>query len=151
MSMNDGELPQEERSRFNAANYRLRSTLMTASERLFFKKLREALGEKYDIYPQVNLDKIFQVRFQPTRVAFNAAKWTIDRRSLDFLITERETQRPVAGIELDDLTHRFDNRIVRDMKVEALFRENGINLIRFNTSDDFSGVELKRLFEKRNI
>ena len=134
---------------FNPRNYSLRSTLMSPSEQKFFKKLRAAIGESYDIYPQVNLDKIFRTKSQYSRHGFNAAKWAIDRRSIDFLITIRETQQPFIGIELDDFSHMREDRILRDKNVEALFQENGINLMRFNTSDDFLEEELRRLFQKR--
>lgn len=138
----------EKSDNFNPANYEVRKTLMTPSERLFFEKLKKAIGDKYDIYPQVNLDKIFKVKYLGSRFAFNAAKWSIDRRSIDFLITIRETQRPFIGIELDDHTHMQQDRIMRDEKVNALFSDNGMSLIRFNVNDNFLDTELQRLFEK---
>lgn len=133
---------------FDPKNYELRQTLMSLSERLFFEKLRHAVGDRYDIYPQVNLDKIFKTKYQDNKYSFNGAKWAIDRRSVDFLITIRETQRPFIGIELDDSSHEREDRIVRDEKVNALFKENGIDLIRFNTTDNFLEEELKKVFDR---
>lgn len=131
---------------FNPRNYEVRQTLMTSNERIFFEKLRRAIGDKYDIYPQVNLDKIFKIKYLGGRSAFNAAKWAIDRRSIDFLITKRESQSPYIGIELDDSTHYREDRVNRDEKVNALFRENGIELIRVNGVYGISEQELRMKF-----
>lgn len=136
----------EKFDRFNPQNYILRQTLMTSNERIFFEKLRRAIGDKYDIYPQVNLDKIFKIKYLGGRSAFNAAKWAIDRRSIDFLITKRESQSPYIGIELDDSTHYREDRVNRDEKVNALFRENGIELMRINGVNGISEQELRMKF-----
>jgi hypothetical protein len=133
---------------FNPANYELKKTLMTPTEKLFFEKIREAVGDKYDIYPQVNLDKIFKVKNNSDRSAFYSAKCSIDRKSIDFLITIRQNQRPFIGIELDDPSHLRKDRILRDEKVNSLFQDNGICLIRFEAKDTFTAIELRNLFEK---
>lgn len=152
LKSNRGVLPDEEveekTDNFSSRNYELRDTLMSPSERLFFEKLRRAIGDQYDIYPQVNLDKIFKTKYQANKYAFNGAKWAIDRRSVDFLITLRDTQRPYVGIELDDSSHSREDRISRDEKINALFKDNGIDLIRFNTSDNYLEDELRKIFER---
>lgn len=131
---------------FNPENYELRQTLMTSNERIFFEKLRRTIGDKYDIYPQVNLDKIFKIKYLGNKFAFNAAKWAIDRRSIDFLITKRESQSPFMGIELDDSTHYREDRVNRDEKVNALFKVNGIELMRVNGVNGISEEELRMKF-----
>lgn len=143
-----GSVPnsKEKFNRFNPKNYELRQTLMSSNERIFFEKLRRGIGDKYDIYPQVNLDKIFKIKYLGNRIAFNAAKWAIDRRSIDFLVTKRESQSPYIGIELDDSTHYREDRVTRDEKVNALFRENGIELMRINGVGGISEEELRMKF-----
>lgn len=131
---------------FNPENYQLRQTLMTSNERIFFEKLRRVIGDKYDIYPQVNLDKIFKIKYLGNKFAFNAAKWAIDRRSIDFLVTKRESQSPFMGIELDDSTHYREDRVSRDEKVNALFKVNGIELLRVNGVAGISEEELRLKF-----
>ena len=143
---NEDETTINKKEGFNPGNYQVRQTLMTSNERIFFEKLRRAIGDKYDIYPQVNLDKIFKIKYLGGRSAFNAAKWAIDRRSIDFLITKRESQSPYIGIELDDSTHYREDRVNRDEKVNALFRENGIELMRVNGVYGISEQELRMKF-----
>ena len=131
---------------FSPANYELRQTLMTSNERIFFEKLRRVIGDKYDIYPQVNMDKIFKIKYLGSRTAFKSAKWAIDRMSIDFLVTKRESQSPYIGIELDDSTHYREDRVNRDDKVNGLFRENGIELMRINGVNGISEDELRMKF-----
>lgn len=133
-------------NQFNPENYELRQTLMTSNERIFFEKLRRVIGDKYDIYPQVNLDKIFKIKYLGNKFAFNAAKWAIDRRSIDFLVTKRDSQSPFIGIELDDSTHYRQDRVSRDEKVNALFKVNGIELLRVNGVAGISEEELRLKF-----
>jgi len=133
---------------FDPNNYELRSTLMTQNERQFFEKLRLAVGDRYDIYPQYNLDKIFKTKYLQSKFLYNGAKWVIDRKSIDFLVTNRDTQSPFIGIELDDLSHQREDRIARDEKVATLFKTNGIGLVRFNSSDQYNVEDIKNVFER---
>lgn len=135
-------------NKFNPNNYQLRDTVMTPNERIFFENLKRAIGEKYDIYPQVNLDKIFKVKFLNSRYAFNSAKWSIDRKSIDFLLVTKDTQSPFVGIELDDSSHQREDRIARDEKVGEIFKVNNIPLIRFNSINNLTEEDLKHVFEK---
>lgn len=146
LNSNNAGVNPEKGQGFDPNNYELRQTLMTSNERIFFEKLRRAIGDKYDIYPQVNLDKIFKVKYLGNKFAFNAAKWAIDRRSIDFLITKRESQSPYIGIELDDSTHYREDRVNRDEKVNSLFKENGIELMRVNGINGISEEELRTKF-----
>ena len=117
--------------------------MMTSSERVFFETLRRAVGDKLDIYPQVNLDKIFKTKYQSNRFAYNGARWAIDRRSVDYLLVKRDTQSPIVAIELDGSSHEKPDRIERDEKVASIFDTNGVPLIRFNVGENFSDTELR--------
>jgi len=133
---------------FDCNNYELRQTLMTSNERIFFEKLRRAVGDIYDIYPQVNLDKIFKTKFQSSRKKIFYEKARIDRKSIDFLVTIRNSQTPYIGIELDDATHFREDRVSRDERVNTLFAKKGIKLIRINGSNSVSEEELRKIFER---
>ncbi len=133
----------EKRQGFDPSNYEVRQTMMNSSERIFFEILRRAVADKFDIYPQVNLDKIFKVKYLGNKYAFNGAKWAIDRRSVDYLLVNRETQSPKLAIELDGSSHERLDRIERDEKVASIFKQNGVPLIRFNVGDNFNENELR--------
>lgn len=133
---------------FDPSRYEVRLTMMNSSERVFFETLRRAIGDKYDIYPQVNLDKIFKIKYLGNKFAFNAAKWAIDRRSVDYLLVGKETQSPKVAIELDGSSHERQDRIERDEKVGSIFDYNGIPLVRFNVGENFNENELREKFAR---
>jgi len=120
---------------------------MTPSERLFFEKLKIAVDGQYDIYPQMNLDKIFKTKFQSSKYRFNGAKWAIDRRSVDFLLVTKDTQSPAIAIEYDDSSHSREDRISRDVNIEALFRDHGMKLVRFTTSSQYTVDEIRSHYQ----
>jgi len=133
---------------FDPSNYETRQTMMNSSERIFFETLRRAIGDKFDIYPQVNLDKIFKTKYKSNKFEFNGARWAIDRRSVDYLLVAKETQSPKVAIELDGSSHERSDRIERDEKVGSIFDYNGVPLVRFNVCDRFSETELRSKFER---
>jgi len=133
---------------FDPSNYETRQTMMNSSERIFFETLKRAIGDKFDIYPQVNLDKIFKTKYKSNKFEFNGARWAIDRRSVDYLLVAKETQSPKVAIELDGSSHERSDRIERDEKVGSIFDYNGVPLVRFNVCDSFNETELRLKFER---
>lgn len=107
--------------------------LMTPSERKLYAILKETLGDRYDISPQVGLSRIFDVRASgwEWKKYFNK----ISRKSVDFLVAEKGSSKPVLAIELDDWTHKLDRRIERDEFVERVFGAAGLGLLRMKKKD----------------
>jgi len=127
--------------------YKLRLKVMSEHERLLLDNLRIVLGSGYDIYPQVNLDKIFCVEHQRAYKYYLGWLRKINQKSVDFLIVKRDTQTPVFAIELDDSSHENEDRIERDKFVEELFRRNNFVLVRFNPGQ-YTVEELKIVLNK---
>ena len=50
---------QEKENIPELSEYKLRRSLMTSNERIFFETLKKTYGSKYDIYPQMHLGAIF--------------------------------------------------------------------------------------------
>lgn len=127
--------------------YKVRKTLMSEPERLLFCNLRTVLGLKYDIYPQMKLDKIFCVEYQKAYKFYLGWLRRINQKSVDFLVVDRNTQSPVFAIELDDSSHETEERIERDVFVQEIFRRNNFPLIRFN-SGQYKVDELRVILSK---
>ncbi|HEX8923361.1 MAG TPA: DUF2726 domain-containing protein, partial [Patescibacteria group bacterium] len=125
--------------------YRVRSRIMSQREMELFVNLRKVLGSRFDIYPQAKLDKIFFVDLPKTSKYHDGCFYKISQKSVDFLIVEKEFQKPVFAIELDDFTHEDINRRIRDGFVEELFRVTKFPLVRFNEGQ-YGEEELKRIF-----
>lgn len=127
--------------------YKTKKTLMTSSERILFEGLRKVLGSKYDIYPQVNLDKIFSVEYQRYYKYYLSYLRKINQKSVDYLVVNRQTQSPIFAIELDDFSHNYEDRRKRDSFVGDLFIKTGLPLIRFNPGN-YKIEEIKKVFER---
>ena len=116
------EIPNE------LSDFKLRKSLMTSNERIFFETLKKTYGSKYDIYPQVHLGAIFE----PIEKWKNWGQLSKLNKRVDFLIYNRQFQTPVVGIELDDMSHSTNGKTIeRDKFVEALFEDHHIPLVRF--------------------
>lgn len=127
--------------------YKVRRTIMSEHERLLFCNLRAVLGTKYDIYPQVNLDKIFMIERQRAYKYYLGWLRRINQKSVDFLMVDKSTQSPIFAIELDDSSHEAEDRIERDIFVQEIFKRNNFPLIRFNPGQ-YKIEELKTVLKK---
>ena len=120
--------PEEiEPKRNEVPEYKLKSSLMTKTEKEFYIAIKKALPENYILQPQVNLatiiKKISSEHFQNELY-----------RNIDFCIFDLDF-RPIALIEINDETHSTDkSRQARDYKVREICQAADIPLIRFWTS-----------------
>lgn len=110
-------------------HYERRELIMTRAENDFFKMLDEAVGSNYYVFPQVHLSSLFEhkVHGQDWWKAFHH----INRKSVDFVICDKRTVRPLVAIELDDWSHKLNKRKLRDAEVERIFKGASFPLLRF--------------------
>lgn len=132
---------------YDLSLYGVKETIMSSPERLFFESCRSALGPNYDIYPQVNLDKIFKINYFGDYRRFLIYLRKINQKSVDFLVVNRNTQSPIFAIELDDATHEYKDRKERDNLINSLFDYQKLPLLRFD-SGNYPSERLKPVFEK---
>lgn len=113
----------------NKYSYYAKDSIMTQTETEFFKKLYFAVSERYLVFSQVHLSALLdhRVKGQDWRIAFRH----INGKSVDFVLCDKLTLRPVYAIELDDFTHNQRDRVQRDAEVERIFREARLPLVRF--------------------
>lgn len=113
--------------------YRSRETVMTRAESRFYENLIVVVGEKFIVIPQAHLSMFIDHRVggQNWKAAFS----TINGKSVDFLLVEKDTLKPVIAIELDDWSHKQEDRILRDEKVRKILDESEILLVRFDNPD----------------
>ena len=123
--------------------YRAKKHLMTPREEDCFRVLNRIFDKKYYIIPQVHLSALFdhEVAGQNYKGAFSH----INGKSVDFVLMNKETLRPICAIEIDDYSHNSVNRYKRDVEVERIFKEANLALIR---SREFLNLSDKQIFEK---
>ena len=116
---------------------------MTKSESDFFRILDKATCDKYYIFPQAHLSAIldYKVPGQNWKYAFRH----INGKSVDYVLCDRQTLKPIYAVELDDYTHTYPDRQERDHEVERMLQSAGIPLVRFN---DFNNLTKNEIVEK---
>lgn len=109
--------------------YDRKARVMTKTELEFFKLLSNALDSSMYIIPQAHLSSFLShtIPGQSWRGAFAA----INGKSVDFLVCEYATSRPLLVIEVDDYTHQFEDRIVRDTFVNTICKRAKVPVVRF--------------------
>ena len=117
-------------------SYEKKTTLLTESERKFYKLLKTLTDEMgYSLFSQVSLYQIIRSKDQ---VAFNK----IRSKSIDFVITDNYSNIKLC-IELDDSTHQRFNRIERDKFINELFEELDIKLLHIPVQNFYNLEDLK--------
>jgi len=121
----------------NSYSYNAKDLLMSRTEAEFFIKLEHAVNDRYYVFPQVHLSALLdhRVKGQEWKYAFSH----INGKSVDYVLCDKATLRPMYAIELDDYTHDRRDRIDRDSEVERIFEEARLPLVRFknkNVSED---------------
>jgi very-short-patch-repair endonuclease len=116
--------------------------LITKTEHTFFNLLNEILGEKYFVFPQVHLSSFLdhKIRGQSWQGALNH----IQRKSVDYLICDKDYLKPILAIELDGKSHQREDRTRRDREVERIFTEAGLPLLRFDNKEIYNRGAVER-------
>jgi hypothetical protein len=108
---------------------------VTNAEANFFRVLRQVVGTSGHVLAQVPLGRLL---WFPGNNQSNPGRQSWDnriaRKTVDFLICDFSTLRPLVAIELDEPSHDAPKRQARDEQVEIMLRAAGLPLIRFRTA-----------------
>ena len=84
---------------------------MSPSEQKYFRKLEQQYGQNHYIFCQVALDRIINTTDQKHFYTY----WNkINKKSIDFVLVDKQTLQTVKLIELNDYTHNSVKRKQRD-------------------------------------
>lgn len=122
--------------------YDLQPSLLTPTEDIFYGILKEAVGEAYQIIPQVQLSKIMKVRNSNLKYTNYHDLNKINKKTIDFVLYD-QSLRAYLAIELDDYTHSRPDRIRRDSFVEKIMNEAGLRLLRIPVSNKYDLEKLR--------
>ena len=129
----DGNLP-----------YRVRDDFLSNSELSFYHVLRSVVNDRAVICPAMNLSSIFYVTRPNENQSFRAR---ISQKSIDFLLCEPKTMKPLVGIELDDTSHTRADRQNRDEFVNKAFEAAQLPLLRIPAKRAYTTSELAAQLE----
>lgn len=120
--------------------YLKKDWFMTRAEHEFYNTLVQVIGNECIIFAQVHLPTLLDFKLNGNKNM--AAKSHIDRKSVDFVLCDKNYIAPKLVIELDDKTHERPERIERDKEVEHILKEAGLPLLRIENYGSFDPVVL---------
>lgn len=115
---------------------------MTAPERIFYIRLRQALPD-YLIFAQVQLSRLIDVRVDAENQGWLNR---INRMSVDFVICAPDGAMILAAIELDDSSHQRPERQKADAKKDRALQSAGIRIIRWPVKGMPDAREIRATF-----
>lgn len=119
--------------------YRLRDDFLSSAEFSFYKVLFSLVGTRLTIQSKVRLADVFFVARPNENVAyFNR----IAQKHLDFLVCDSVTMKPLFGVELDDSSHKRNDRQERDEFVESVCKVAGLPLLRLPVQREYNSREI---------
>lgn len=108
--------------------YILKQYLMSKAERSFFGVLEQVTAtSKYYIFPQMTLSNLVSV--EKGTGSYQTYHNKVDRKSVDFVLFDRNAISPVLAIELDDSSHDREDRQERDAFVDQVLAKAGLPLL----------------------
>jgi hypothetical protein len=119
--------------------YRLRDDFLSPAEYSFYKVFSSVYGTRLTVQSKVRLADIFFVsRPNENHTFFNR----IAQKHLDFLICDPVTMKPLFGVELDDVSHKRDDRQERDEFLEEVCKVAGLPLLRMPVKREYNTREI---------
>lgn len=129
----------------NAANnypYRKNESLLTAAERSFFGVLNEAVAGRQLIFAKVRLADLIAIPAGTEGRQSHLNK--IQSKHIDFVLCTRDTIAPLLCIELDDASHKRQNRADRDAFLDAALAAAGLPLLHIPAARAYNVATIKQ-------
>ena len=102
--------------------YAVKDSFMSAPERELYARLLRLVGGDFAIFPQVALVSLID------KVNFGSYRNELFR-IVDFALCDRFSLKPVLIIELNDASHKREERKRRDEKVRCIAARAGLNVL----------------------
>ena len=128
-----------------AFHYKQKQYFMTKHEADCYKALVREVGSEYFIFAQVHLSTIIDEKIEKQN--WKAARAHVDRKSVDFVLCDKEFIEPKLAIELDDSSHERADRVTRDSEVERILSEANVPLLRIVDTQDLQRKILEKIQE----
>ena len=125
--------------------YETRKALVTKSELRFYKSLRKATLDDWEVFAMVRIADLLKV----TQHANKRRTWLnkILSKHIDFVLCDPNTLEALVAIELDDVSHQRPERIERDKFVNLAFESAGLPLLRIPVESSYKAREIRDLIE----
>ncbi len=126
--------------------YQKHAMLFSPDEQAFFRALKEAVGEEYEIFGKIPAGDIIV----PKRDGAGKASASLDGRHFDFVLCDKTALAVVCAIQLQDKTH--PSRQAGESDPLPLICENlGLPLVRFHVQADYETGEMRERLQKAMV
>lgn len=126
--------------------YTRRDSIATPAEQEFFHRLAEVTQGKYLVLPQIHLSSL---AVNKTVGKYHKAGFQrINRRSVDYILADRQTLAPVYAVELDDSSHNTVKARAVDSLKEEILNQIGIPLVRFRNVHHLTNEQIVEKFKE---
>ncbi len=121
--------------------FKRKDFLLNIPERQFFEGLQQIIPAEYIVFPQIVLSSIVQVTSK--RKEFWTYQNKINRKTIDFVIFEKQYLKPAIAIEYDGKTHNRSDRQERDDFVNKVLSSAGIKSLHIKHQKNINFEEVK--------
>ncbi len=135
----EGGGSEKEKAKYS---YTRKQFFMNRAEHEFYDVLVGAIGDQYYVFAQVHLPTVLEHSIKGQN--WNAAFRHINGKSVDFVLCDKAYISPKLAIELDGRSHEREDRQLRDVEVERIFKQAGLPLLRLENHGTPNPVELKQ-------
>ena len=128
--------------------YHLRDDFLSPAELDFYRILVPATAGWAVVCPKVRLGDLFKAvtpEYRRWRVATNK----VNQKHVDFVLCEPQTMAPLLGIELNDSSHRREDRRKRDTFVVRTFAAAGLPLAGIKVQRSYPADRLARFLRQK--
>lgn len=121
--------------------FKRKGFLLNIPERLFFEGLQKIIPDEYVAFPQIVLSSIVEV------TSTGKEFWTywnkINKKTIDFVVFEKQYLKPIIAIEYDGQTHNRSDRQTRDDFVNKALNSASIKSLHIKHQKDINFEEVK--------
>ena len=122
----------------------LNKYFVSDAEANFFRVLNRVVGDRRHVLAQVSLRQLLGF---PGNSSANPGRQTwvnrVAQKTVDFVVCDAATLRPVVVIELDEPSHARAERQTRDEQVDTILQAAGIPVLRVLTTRNYDTRELE--------
>lgn len=119
----------------------LNASLLSPGNRAFYEVLVTVIPPSAVVFAEVSLAAVFDAKKGTGR---QGARNRINQKSVDFVVCDRASMKPLCAIEVDDRTHARADRTSRDEMVNALFDFHHVPLIHVTGAMSYRADDVRR-------
>ena len=138
------------KGRVDVSVYKQRDALLSEAELNFYRLLLKVLAHPSDpqgspqavVMTKVSVSDLVKVRKGLGQSSYRSAFNRIKSKHVDFVLCEPESMRVVCVIELDDKSHRRQDRQTRDELMDSIYAAVGLPILHVDCRRGYSMQEV---------